>query len=348
MYHFKEDDIDDAIAMNERKLETTTMSLADERRVIEQIKDMKKAKPLLPKYKELDLQYSENKKKMEEPRKQLKEVKGKLDIVAKERQQLYDQIADLTNIAQMQEKKMKEVESIEDKKIEGVEAEIEGKREERNKYRNQYIKERKEFEAQQDNILTVDWMKNKIVWLEKEEERRKEREEEEKEMAKYHKYQRELDTCAQLMAFCNSYFPGESKAQGSAMEEKVVKKEIDTNTQKKLETGELLIVEEKAEFTKEVVGRGKKKREKNNQKGKGGSQATKAKALNLQIDLGILSSFHAVQVPPPITLKDVTPTIELLVQRKAYYQELPAKELPKAPPKQEEKEVCVYIYNIYI
>lgn len=311
------------------------MTVKEEQKVSQTIKELQKVKPLVPYH----FRNADTRRAYQENSKKIAEIKAKLVVAKKNQKDIWEKLQPAIDAHEKVKKDMEllnkewddlsEDAKVEQKKIELVDANIYEIKKKRDEIVNKYYEEDDKYFQQQKLIRKIEWMLRQKEYLQDRARIQKEREEEEKSRIPVHPYLQEMEICDQLIAYCKRMI-------GTKKEEE--KKEV-AKTEKSIlstKSGVVVVVDKKKkeEEGMVVVGGGKKKKEKKERSKKG----KKAAEERFQIDFGMLSLFDKVQLQPPLQMKEVQPTLEKLVAKKKYFNELPPKEPEDKKPAETKKE----------
>ena len=164
---------------------------------------------------------------------------------------------------------------------------------------------------QQRLIKKINWMIQQKEHAIKDAEWAKAKEEEEKARKPVNPHIEEIEACDQLISYCKRYMGLDKKEE--------IKKDEIRAPEKALEVGKggIVLLEKKRDD--ELVPKGKKKGKNRNDRRKNNPKEED----KLDIDIGTLGLFDKTQVQPPLSFKALPETLEKLIQKKKYFEELP-------------------------
>jgi uncharacterized coiled-coil DUF342 family protein len=296
-------EIDREISKLQRKQETSSMSLADEKRLIKEIESLQNSKRTLE---------------------DLKSKQGDIDTLKIERKQIQ---AELTA-------KDKEIDSIQKDIDKQTNSQVDDLVKERDALKGTMDEKFKEKKALQTSFREQmnDWYHNqraikaqRQIQYDAEKKRREEehaaflKKKEEEELKKT-PYEEEMALCDFLVDYLQKTYPDEFTAEG----------EGEASTDKKTDVvavkddpfaGMKAVKKDEDDF---FVGKGAKSAGKKKGKGK------KPKAANFSVNLDLWEQFSLLNLSPPTSLEKVVASAEELKAKKIWYSEQPRGSVPTA------------------
>jgi hypothetical protein len=189
--------------------------------------------------------------------------------------------------------------------------------------REAYYKDKLEFEIQKDEVNHIEWMTRQKQYFIDREENRKKRIEERKQMLKdrSNPYEKEIETCDHLIAFCNKLKIQHGLAEAPGQDDiKNTQKEFlkQTNVEdvnKRLQEGKLERAKTKAEKEQEQMLQigGKKK----NKGKKAKKESLVEEAFN--IDFSVINKFAFLKVNVPLGPEELDNKIKELSEKREKY-----------------------------
>ncbi|KAJ6256402.1 hypothetical protein Dda_8902 [Drechslerella dactyloides] len=301
------DEIDDAIARLEAKVEAGNMKLVDERRTLESISQMKKQKKSFAAFDETEAAIAKDRASLADIRKQLDDPEAKA---------LSDRFTEIT----------KELDSIKAEQ-DGVFQNLNSLRDERTKWQKEQQDKFQEIKALKDAYYSQKAAHREYeqeAWKVRREKQRAEREAYEKkkkmdvanellEQASFKAFTSEIHTCENLIAFLDP--------------SSAVKKTDGPVSQFKASVGRTVTAEPKGmkvlKKDEEDYFIGGNSKKKGGKKGKAGSgeAASSAGPAKFSLSIGILEELAKVDVAPPSSQEDVPGVIEKLKGKLEHYKE---------------------------
>lgn len=318
--YFSLEEIQDEKERLQNKIETSTLGVKEEQKIIQQQRDLEKMKVLIPEYEQASKKEKELKEKYDEARKLQDTTWQRLTVVKDEQLKLkqilekYDHEWESTS----EECKNEQI------KIDAIALEISNIRKKMNEIVDRYYTDEDAYYAQQKIIKKIQYMIREHEHLVQRDADRKAYEAEELLRRPVHPHIDEMEACDQLMDFCKKYTApvAGAPAPAKAEEQKVVSKELED----KLASGELkALPEKKKKGDEEVMRIGAAPKKVKKPKTKKDPDAGK-----VPIDMGILALFNSVGLQPPLKVTEVPAAVEKIKERKTYYFNLPEEEKKKA------------------
>lgn len=318
------DKLDQAIVQMRRRIETESLSLQEEKRVVQDLKELEASRPFAMQHKERDGLIEQNKKRQSEIQNildgfdsQRKELDEQFDARKQASQQI---TAEMPNhIARKEEYKAK-IDDLRQKKKDQI-TDFKVLRKEYNEQQRE-IKQHKFVKDIQKRIR--DRLKREEEWKKREAEREEEdalmNEEEEH-------YADEISNCRNLISYLQNLLPKSAAAEAPAEETKV-----NPEVAKQLEQNKLVPMQSKKQLEAQQLaswGGGKGGGKKNKRQRVKKSQTAQA---NINHPLDSMSKFSALAVKAPATLDDIPATISSLQEKIKYYEELPPPDKPEDIP----------------
>ncbi|CAG9310856.1 unnamed protein product [Blepharisma stoltei] len=296
---FDEEDIDKTIEEIEVKLETTTMPLPEEKKLIQKLGLLKQSRPLATEYKTRSARIAELKKEKDSTWAQIEALK----------KQVIDTNAEIGSItARLKESKEKlqtEIpQLIEERKQ--IQEKIKELIEKKKQVNDEFYEEKRKYNEQRQQIQYIEWatkIKEKLIKQEeykKAEEERKKYEEENKP----HPYEKEITQCENFIAYLQRLVPNEEESKEESKEETK-----DEFLAKKEQRG--------AQESEQWFGQAKKKTKKKRERGR---KKESEPLLALPIELLNFFSFAGIKVPTKS--EELSSTIEELEKKRDYFESL--------------------------
>lgn len=282
----------------QNKIETTTLTLQEEKKMIQELSELQSSVPLIQ-------QHADRAKKIDDNKARQEVIKAQLDELNKE----IDLTSNLINDTHAKIKSSKEQRSSEiptmkaERKL--IEDEIEAVELERKKVVDEFKDKKFAYKRQQNEIKQIEFMTKMKARLVEQEERRKREEDQAKldEENKPHPYANEILSCDAYIAHLAKYVP----------------KEESKDEEKKL-TGEYLLPKNELEVkeSEEWFGTGKKKQKKGKKKRKANE------GFNHPIDM--INFFFYCGMKIPNTVEDAKESIKELQRLKENWMKLESRE----------------------
>lgn len=160
--------------------------------------------------------------------------------------------------------------------------------------------------------------------------------EEEEKLAKIDPYKEEIDMCSLLIDYCSNLLPkGKEEVKEECVEKKDIEAILNTGDYKKEKV--TLFTKESSDLfgvstAKQPKGKGKSKGKKTNKD----DAAPKPESLNHKFE--VLGFFESLKVAPPMFVAKLESTIEVLKEKKAYFEVQTEKTEEKVEEKVEESK----------
>jgi len=205
---FESKDVERRVDELQRRIETTTMPLSEEKKLIAELSSLQQSLPYLEQFKTRSQQIDENKAAQEEIKAQLNQISSQLD-----------ETNSLINATQerMRQSKNKLDEEIPTLKEESkqISEEIKGLETQRKELRDEFNKQKREYQAQKRQIRYIEWATKLKTRLIEQEERRKAKEEADRlaELNKPHPYEREITQCENYVHYLNKLLPQDTQEE---------------------------------------------------------------------------------------------------------------------------------------
>ena len=256
------------------KIETTTLKLQEEKKMISELSELQSSLPLIELHNTRAKTIDDNKAKQEVLKAQLDAINAEIDTTKAMIDDTFNKIKSSKAERDTEIPLMK-------KEREEIEAEIKVLEEERQKMFDEMKEKRYAYKKQQNEIKQIDWMTKMKQRLVEQEERRKKEEEYAKleEENKPHPYANEILSCDTYVSYLGRYVPKASEE--AKTEDKPIGVDLLPN---KVEVG----TKESEEWFGSVI----KKKEK-----KGRRKPKKAEGFSHPIDLLNFFSLHGLKVP---------------------------------------------------
>lgn len=309
------EEVKEEIDSIQKKIETSTLTVKEESKLIQKQKDLAKMQDQIPEYEKVAKKEKELKKKYDEVKAKNFEMGNKY---AAAKDKYLEVKAKLTAFDEAKQKSSEENKG-EQVKIDAFNAELTEIRKKMHEMVDKFYTAEDNYWAQQKIIKRIEYMKREKDRIVDRDTRQKAWEAEQRAKKPIHPYIEQMETCDHLVDFCKKFVKAGPPAAEASKDEK--KEAEQTALGSRLAAGELKVISKKKDKDLE---------EEAPRKGKKGKKA-KASEDTIPMDLGTLSLFDSIGLPPPLHLKDIETTIEKLKARKTHYKELPEKE-----PKQEE------------
>ncbi|CAG9325199.1 unnamed protein product [Blepharisma stoltei] len=294
--YYEEEDINKRIESLQYKLETTTVTLQEEKQIVAELTQLQQAKPLLAQFKAGSLKLDHNKKKQQE-------LKDRINVIYNEVRAISKEIEDINqNLKSSQEKSRETIPNlIEEKKL--ISDQINVIETDKKRLFENFKKTKNDYVKQQKLIKYIEWagkLKNRLI---EDEKRKKEKEalEQLKQLNKPHPYQKEINLCETFINYLTNILP----KPPSQLEETKEIPQDNTYLSNKDERREL----ENQEWFKQKKKQ-KKKRDKNKED----------KLHSLPIEL--LNFFSYTSIKVPTKQEDIEPAIEDLKAQKEKFKAL--------------------------
>jgi len=296
----------------------TTISIQEEKRLQQELKEMLQVQPLLKKV-------ENSKEEVDKLDKEIKEKKAEKEAIWKDIEEVNKEIADTNTKLGVhishQETTKKDITSLHDG-IEGINTQIEEVRSKLLPLMEDYYTKLYDYEIQQDEMKQSEFLGKIKERLVADEEWKKKLEEEKRSEEPFHPFQEEIELCEHLLNFCKKM----ANIKISAKEDEVKKeisKEADQkkkeDLEKKVKSGELIATKSKREREEEdVMFKGTRKGKKGQKnKPKTATEDTE-KGLNLNIET--IKYFAKISVATPLSKDELEGTIKKIEDKKKEYE----------------------------
>ncbi|KAK6355553.1 hypothetical protein TWF696_004652 [Orbilia brochopaga] len=302
------EEIDDAIARLEAKVEAGNMKLVDERRTLESISQLKKQKKSFAGFDETEASIAKDRASLAEIRKLLDDPEQKA---------LSDRFTEIT----------KELDSIKAEQ-DSVFQNLNSLRDERTKWQKEQQDKFQEIKALKDAYYSQKAAHREYeqeAWKVRKEKQRAEREAYEKkkkmevandllEQASFKAFTGEIHTCENLIAFLDPNSAVGKKTDGPVSQFKASVGRTVTEEPK----GMKVLKKDEEDY---FVGGNSKKKGGKKGKGAGGEAASSPAPAKFSLSIGVLEELAKVDVAPPSGPEDVPGVIEKLKEKLEYYKE---------------------------
>ena len=308
-----------AIKEKQQKYETSSMSNQDEKALLREIDQMKKA---LPDMKELSIIEPQ----LQKIREQKKEISSALDNVNRVINAKEDKIKPAKEALQNQRERRDQVREEAEKFTEIIEKnneEIQNTFKKKDELREAYYKAQYEFELQNDKNRWIRGLHRQQKDLARSAEDKSARIAQKRAELenRANPYDKEIETCDQLIKYCNKLkgqaglLPESSEEVAKKTEQSLIAEYNRQDIEQKLKDGKISAQHKKDDGVVQVGG-GKGKKGKKSRKEKGNETA----AAGLSIDFAVIGKFGKVGVSPPVAVDDLDHKISELEAKAVKYQ----------------------------
>ena len=313
---FNKDEVEKQIELIQHKIETTTLSLSEEKKLISELSFLQQSVPLL-------VQYLTRSKKIEENKAKQEVLKAQINAINQEIDQTSSLIQETSSKMKSSKDQLKEELPKMFEETKKIQEEID-KLENDKKVLFEDFKEKKFLYSKQQNLIKqiefITKMKAKLV---EQEERRKAEEEYEKlrEQNKPHPYAKEITSCITYIAYLNKFIPKETL--------ETQQKENKVDSDQYLPDKAALNAKETEEW---FGATGKKQKKKKNKK------VNKTEGLLTSHPIDLLNFFSYIGVKVPTNVDEAKEAIHELENKQKHWEGLDTRESEEESKKSAENK----------
>eukprot|EP00359_Climacostomum_virens_P004507 CAMPEP_0204919626 /NCGR_PEP_ID=MMETSP1397-20131031/16924_1 /ASSEMBLY_ACC=CAM_ASM_000891 /TAXON_ID=49980 /ORGANISM="Climacostomum Climacostomum virens, Strain Stock W-24" /LENGTH=477 /DNA_ID=CAMNT_0052093233 /DNA_START=401 /DNA_END=1834 /DNA_ORIENTATION=+ len=316
---FDANDIEPEIKRLSRQQETSSLSLQEEKKIVNQIRDLEASKPYVEEYHQRNLRVDQYKARRDE-------IRARIGILRQQVEQYNKEIDEVqSKVKDSRDKLNTEIPDLEDK-IEALKEEIQKVRESKRESTKAFDDAKYNYEKQQKLIKHIEFVTKKKQEILEREEKRKQWEDrrKEEELNKPEPWFFQKKQCDNYISFLQKLIPTED-ASGA---EKVTPQEANI-----LASKEDRLKADTASYFGPSTGKGKKKKERVRKNAK----TTENALLNLPLDL--LRFLTTTSIKAPYTLAEVPACIDSIKKQREWYETNPESEQEPQKPQTERAPV---------